>query len=201
MVVPLTVRLRLLQAQLTRPMALAASRAKVNGSGTTSAVTLSVSVCCPGPTAEVLFVRQIELILAGEVAQFRRIHEQILLDRSLCPVPKSAKGIASVPKTPSGSESTVTEFRSKACAVSGGEILDLILKGLRAATELQCPEVQRLCAAIGKGGRRMVEHGKRRRSRLRTIGGIRIAAGEGDRGGRQESWRWPRQWTIGLLSE
>ena len=49
--------------------------------------------------AEILFVRQIELIFAGEVAELRRIQEQVeaLL---IAPGAKSAKDSASVLKTP-----------------------------------------------------------------------------------------------------
>ena len=55
-------------APASNPSMLPATSISVPGSGTTVAVTLSVSVCRSGPAAEVLLVGKIELVLAGERA-------------------------------------------------------------------------------------------------------------------------------------
>ncbi len=103
-----------------------------------------------GPAAEVLFVRQIELKLTGECAQLRciEVHVEQIARRAGGQVGEGRHV---------GAEDTqrIRDCRNRvqgqARAVRSGQVLNLELQALRAATYLECAEVQvQRAAAVGK---------------------------------------------------
>ena len=175
---PSRLRIRVRQVLTTRPMAPTASRASVDGSGTTSAVTLSVSVCPPAqplrscsserlnwywpeklPSCDVFKNKSYRTgrRAGGQVGERHRIR---------------AEDASRIGKCHHG-------LQSQAGTVRGGQILDLELEVSRAAAKLQGAKVQiQRPATARKGGRRMVQHRQRCGGRLREVGGSWIAAGE-----------------------
>ena len=132
-----------------------------------------------GPAAEVLFVRQVELVPAGELAGLRSVEEQIeeiarrtggQVGERQCIGAKHSKRI--------GERGHQIEVQARTILL--GQILDLELKALRAAADLQGAEVQvqHHCAA-GKGRRRVVQHDQGCRRCLREVGGVWVAGCEG----------------------
>ena len=112
---------RLRQARPARPRAPVRRRTSVEGSGTTSRSHVERQRLLSGPAAEVLFVGQVELVLAGELAGLRRIEEQVEEHCSSYRRARSVKGNASVLKTlHADRRASVTESRSKPARYAAG---------------------------------------------------------------------------------